>query len=332
MGSRWLTKVQLGQEATAGTEVAATTVLRAPFATIEDMLNVQVIEEDVGIIGGEDRTIVPYKWGQLSIPQHPASFEQLPYFCTSLEKVVTGAADGAGSDKIYQYDVPYSAVADWQTYTVEAGDDQQEEQMLYGFFKSFQLSGKGEGPVLVQGTMIGQAVATGTFTGSVSVPTVEDIIFSKGALYLDAVSGSYGSTQVSNTLLSFDLTVAQIVLVKQSADGALTWDIVYRGPVEISGSLSYVHNASAVTERGNWRSETPRLMELKFTGSSVATAGTTYSAKTLIVDLPIKYIKFNAMENNDGLTVVGCDFISKYNSTIADRGKIIVVNELTSLT
>ena len=331
MGARPLSKVQIGQETTPGTEVNASTVLRIPFATIEDMGEVQIIEEDVGIIGGTDRSILPYKWGQLEIPQHPATFEQLPYYLTSLVKLTSGTQDGTGSDYIYQYDVPYNAAGTYQTFTVEAGDDQQEEQMLHAFFQRFELSGEGEGPVQIQGTMVGKAVSTGSFTAGVSIPTVEDILFSKGALYLDAASGAYGTTQVSNTLLGFTITVEQILLVKQSADGAQTWDIIYRGPIGISGNLTYVHNASAVSEKSAWRNQTPRLLRLLFEGNAVATPGTAYSKKTLIVDLPIKYTKFNALEDSDGLTTVACDFVSKYNATVGDRGKFIVVNELSTL-
>lgn len=326
-----LQKIQLGQESTAGTEEDATTILRAPFAGIEDMGEAQIIEEDIGILGGGDRSAIPYQWGQLAIPQHPASFEQLLYYLSGLEKIASGSQDGTSGDAyIYTYDVPYNGAGTYMTYTVEGGDSQQEEQMLYAVFQQFQLSAESEGLLQVQGTMVGQSVATGSFTAGVSVPTVENVIFSKGALYLDAVSGSYGATQVSNVLLSFDLTVESVLLVKQSIDGSQTWDIINRGPVDISGSITYEHIAAAVTEVSNMRNETPQLLELKWSGSAFGSAGDTYSNKTFIIDLPVKYTKINALEKDENASIVSLDFVSKYNATIGDRGKFIVVNDLSA--
>lgn len=328
-----LQKVQIGQEASVGVEEDATTILRAPFAALDDMGEAQIVEEDIGILGGSDRSIIPYKWGQMAIPQHPASFEQLVYYLSGIEKQASGTQDGTSGDAyIYTYDVPYNAAGTYQTYTVEGGDSQQEEQMLYAFFQQLQLSGEGEGPLQVQGTMVGQTVATGSFTAGVSVPTVEDILFSKGELYLDAISGTVGSTQVSNSLLSFELTVENILLVKQSIDGALTWDIIHRGPVDISGSLTFEHDSNAVSEVANMRAETPQLMQLKWEGSSFDNAGDTYSVRTFIVNLPVKYTKVNTLEVDDNLTTRSIDFVSKYNATAGDRGQFLVVNDLSAPT
>ena len=75
-GSRALRKLQLGQEGTAGTAVAATAIWRG-MGTIHDIREVVFPEEDVGYIGGTDRSYIARYWSELSMPEVEATFEQI---------------------------------------------------------------------------------------------------------------------------------------------------------------------------------------------------------------------------------------------------------------
>jgi hypothetical protein len=96
-GIKSLSKVQLGQEATAGTEVAATAVLHG-MGRLEDLIEVVKVETDVGIFAGPDYTYISRYEGQLSVPAIEASFQQIHYpFAAGVENIVSGTADTPAS-------------------------------------------------------------------------------------------------------------------------------------------------------------------------------------------------------------------------------------------
>ena len=185
---------------------------------------------------------------------------------------------------------------------------------------------------MMGGEWIGRQVTNGSFSTGVTVPDVETILASKGSLYLDAVSGTYGSTAVSDTLLSATINFNNLIMPKFTMDGQLYFDFHYVGNREITGNLRFEHNSSAVTEKTNFRNQTPRLLRLSFAGSTLTTAATApvYTTKRLIVDLPIKWESFDALDDLDGNSTVTANFRSRYNSTVANAGKFIVVLDGTT--
>lgn len=330
-GIRQLRQIQLGKETTAGTATTATTRWRG-LGALTDGRVVTFPEEFIGIIGGGDRSYIAQINASASFDSTDATFEQLPHLLLAGVAVDTaGTADGAGSGYIYTYPIPYDAAPTVQTYTIRAGDNQQAEIMEYAFIQSFSLSGNAGEALMMSGNWVGRQTTDGSFSTSVSVPSVESILASKATMYLDAVASTYGNTAVSQTLLSATVNFDNLIMPKFTMDGELYFDFHYAGNREITGSLTFEHNSSAVTERGYMRSETPRLLRLKWEGSAVTTAGTDYTYKTLILDLPIKWESFDPLDDQDGNSIITGNFRSRYNATVGDAGKVIVVNELSAI-
>lgn len=336
MGVKALQKLQIGAESTKGTEVNATTIWRGPGGMLEDTLVIERVEEFVNIAVPINRTYIPSLSGALSMAATPATFEQLPYILEAGIISETPAQDGAGSDYIYEYPVNTTSINTIRTYTIEGGDNQQAEIMLYSFVTDFSLSGAAGEALMMSANWVGRQIATTTFTAALSVPAVEEILASNGKVYLDAVSGSYGGTQVTaGNVLSFNLDVTTGYRPKWTIDGnSLDFDHDYFdiGSFDISGSLVWEHAATAVTEKSNWRNQTLRLLRLEYQGSAVATPGATYSNKTLLIDVPIYWEKFNALGDQDGNTIVEGTFKGGYDETDATALQITVVNELSALT
>ena len=67
-------------------------------------------------------------------------------------------------------------------------------------------------------------------------------------------------------------------------------------------------------------------------GAELATAGTTYTYKTMLLKLAGLWEKIGPMSDDDGNNVMSGTLRVGYNSTSALAGQIIVVNELASLT
>jgi hypothetical protein len=253
-------------------------------------------------------------------------------FNAGVEGIASGTADTPGSNYIYTYDLPTTAAPSVKTYTIEAGDNEQEEQMLYCYVEDFTLSGSGGGPLNMSGTFKGRQVNTGTYTAAIAVPTIEQILFSKGKVYLDASAGTVGTTQVSNTLLAASINVNTGIIPKWTADGSLDYSFIQYTEPDVTVDVTFEHNASAVTEKSNWRNETTRLLQLKFEGSTFTTAGTVYSVHTLIANFAGKWENFDALSDQDGNDIVTGTFRAKYTAADTLFGQFIVSNELSALT
>jgi hypothetical protein len=291
-------------------------------------------EEFIGVIGGGDRSYIPKLAGSVSFDSVDATFEALPHLLMAGIEYTTssGTVDGTGSGYVYTYTIPHSTAPTIKSYTIRAGDDQQAEIMEYSIVQNFTLEGNAGEALMMSADWFGRQITNGSYSTSVSVPTVESILASKATMYLDAVSGTYGATAVSDTLLSATLNFNNLIQPKFTMDGQLYFDFHYVGNREITGSLTFEHNASAVTEKTNWRAETPRLLRLLFAGTALTTSTATHATKKLIVDLPIKWESFDAISDQDGNSTVTGTFRSRYNATVANAGKFVVVlNSTTSI-
>ena len=329
-GSRALRKLQLGDEVTAGTAVAASTIWRG-MGVIHDIREVNFPEEDVGVLGGTDRSYIGRYWSELSMDAVEATFEQLPYILEAGVAEESPTQDGAGSDYIYNYLAPTTAQNTIQTYTIEGGDDQQAEEFDYAFVQSFNLSGEGQGALMMSADWMGRETTNTTFTGALSIPTVEEIIVNDGTLYIDDSGGSVGSTAVSSTLFGIDLQWDTGLEAYWAVDGSKDFSLHKFTTDEIVLNLTYEHNASAVTEKAKYRAGDVRLIRLLFEGSAVATPGTTYSNKSLIIDLAGVYEDWSALEDQNGNDVVTATLRCRYSVADTLKADVTVVNELSAL-
>src|SRR5574342_372935 len=125
-GARALTKIQLGREATAGTAVVASTLWRG-MGTIHDTREAQLVAEDVGILMGTHRSIIPNYEATISMASVNATFQQILHLLEAGIMAATPTNDGVGTGKIYTYNLPTTTAPTIKTYTLEGGDNQQAE-------------------------------------------------------------------------------------------------------------------------------------------------------------------------------------------------------------
>lgn len=331
-----LQKIQLGKETTAGTAVAATTIWRGMGSMLEDQRVVEEIEELVGILDGADRTAVTQLMGGIEFAETPLNFEQLQYlFAAGFGGPTTGASDGSGSGKVYTTTIPTTAAPTGVVYTLQGGDAFEAERMEYSAVKKISISGEGGQTAKVSAIWLGRQVTTNAFTGSLAIPSVEDALVSKGKVYLDAISGTYGTTQVSGAILKYKIDYEPLWIPKFTMDGSLYFTYLVYGGHKITGEITFEHDTAVSGtggEKANMRSQTARKLRLDLIGNALTTNGTTYSTKHAIFDLPVKWNKIGVIEDFNGNDIVTMGFRSRYNATSAEAGKIIVVNELSSLT
>jgi hypothetical protein len=329
-GIKALRKLQFGRESTAGTIVPATTVWRG-IGTLEDAREPVFPAEDIGYLSGTSRSYIPKVEGALDLESVEATFEQLPHILEMGIKTATPSQDGTGSGYIYQYDFPTTAAPTIKTYTIEGGDNQEAEVMEYCYVSEFTLEGNAGEAWMMSANIVGRQVALQGFTGSVAVPTVEDMLFQKSKLYIDAIGGTWGSTLKSNTLLNASLNYTTGIIPKYTADGNLYFSFIQYTQPEVRLTVTFEHDGTAATEKVNWRNQTPRLIRLLIQGSTFTTAGTSYTMKTGIIDLAGKWESFQKLGDQDGNDVIEAEFVARYDATAAKFGKILVVTNLSAL-
>src|SRR4051794_34224122 len=123
-GRRQLSKIQLGKQSVFATPVAATTIWRGNGSFLSDDRQVGDIDELAGIIGDTDRTAIVDIVGSMELAETPLTPQQFQYLqAMACGGVVTGSADGSGSDKTYTTNFPTTAGPTPNYYTIEAGDD-----------------------------------------------------------------------------------------------------------------------------------------------------------------------------------------------------------------
>jgi hypothetical protein len=403
-----LQKLQLGKEATAGTKVTPTTILRIPDFTIDDNRVVVIPNENIGYINPTDRSYIPAKGATISLAAAELSFEQ-PYFAeASIKAVSTGAADGGGSGKVYTYSMETAGTANTtNTYSMEIGNDNATKFAQYCYCKDFEISGrKGEavkvssnwggrdcdlnalsattitlttaGSVISHsgsglgifsagssiilnttssgspnnGTYVITSISSGsgvlgspvttmasgsatslrqTFSRGVALPTVEEVLFQKGKLYIDAVTGSIGTTQITNTFIGFSFKYNSGISEKMTGDGNLYYSFTTHDGASATLDVTFEDDIAPVNEWLNYTAGTARQVRLVFQGSAFATAGSTYTYKTFIIDAIGKWIKFTPPSDDNGNQVVTGTLQLGVDPTTSTIGQLIFVNALTAL-
>ena len=338
-GAKWAQKIQLGRESAAGTAVAATTIWRGMGGMLKDNTEVTMVDELTGVPLNTTRNYIAKQEGALSMAATPASFEQLPHILEAgIKSVGTGAADGSGSDKIYAYPVGITAANTIKTYTIETGDNEQAEEMPYSFVEKFTLSGERNQAVMVSADWIGRIVSNSTFTPALTIPTAEIILAPRSWFYIDAVGGTIGTTQVSETLLKWELSVTTGWRAKYTVDselqgGGMRFAFAYfdRDSFKAEFKATFEHNATAVAQKALFRAGTPRLFRLQIPGSALTMVGTAYTNKFLIIDMAAVYSDWDALDAEDGNGIASVTAQIGYDPTAAKALSITVVNELATI-
>ncbi len=330
-GIRALRQIGMAIETTAGVEVNATTVWRGT-GTLKDNTVLIMPEEDVGAYVKKARVYIPQEGGTLTLDEVPATYEHLPLlWACAIEGFRTGTVDTAGSGFVYQFDVPPTGTANAiKTLTCEMGDNTRVDLGVYGFVKSWSLSGaKGEA-VMMGGEIETRAVTDTEFTtASPTVPTVEEILFQKGQLWIDATT--IATTTATNTWLGFSLDGPSGWNSIFTGDGSTSFSAIkYVGQKDdpITGELTLEHDTTAETEITAARAGTTRLVRMLFQGTALTSAGT-YTYKTLKVDAVVHYTDVPELSDEDGDDTVTLPFEVISNNTLAMQ--IIVVNQVTTL-
>ena len=322
-GIRALRKIQIGKEATAGTKVDADIIWRGT-GSIHDNMDLVFPTEDIGMLVPVGRSYISRYEAGLTLNETEATFEQLPHL---FEMGIESVTPTGTTEFTYTYVMPYAstdlvASTDLATYTVEGGDNVAEEEFGFGFVRSMSLTGSAGQALMMSAEIVGRQVEAGTFTTGVAIADVEEILFSKGKLYIDDVVAFPATTQISNQLLGMSLSINTGWLPVYTADGALYFSFIKQTTPEVTLQITFEHDTTAVAEKANWRTQTARIIRLLFTGTD---------GKSLDINIAGKWASFDVLGEQDGNDIVSGTFVGYYNSTVGGMFQVAITNLLAAL-
>jgi len=354
-GRRALQRIQIGRETTPGTPVSPRFIWRGNGNMPEDQREIVKVDEVIGIFGGADRTYIPKLMAQLSLADTEATFEQLPplFNMLGLGTVTTNSAQGSlqgasGSTALFAWNVPTTISGPTISYTVEAGDNTEVEQLPYVIASEVKLSFAGGEAMKVSATLMARmtgTTATQTWTVPGTFEQVETILASRGTFYLAPAVANFpfsllaAAHQVTaGNILSGEITFAAKWEPKFTVDsGQLFFHTAVWTDIEISGQLTLEHQvsgtygAAGAGQKSKWRNEEAQLLRMQWSGGTIA-MGTTVTTKLLRIDLPMKWEKFDVLGDQNGNVIVSGQFFSKWNEAsagTAGRGTIVVARRGT---
>jgi hypothetical protein len=338
-GGKWAQRIYLGREATAGTAVPATTVWRGEGGQLEDMRETNVVPELIGVPMPSSRTYAGKLGGQLAMASTPATPEQLPHLLeAAVAAVVTGVADGsASSGYVYEYAMSASSVNTIKTYTIETGDNAGAEEMAYSFVQQLTLEAVAGQAVMMSANWVGREVEPDSFTTGLTAPTVSHLLAANSTLAIDDDDDGFGTTPLAaGNLLSWKLTFDTGWRGKWTVDsGELYFHFAYfdRDSFNAVLELKWEHDTAAIAEKAKWRADATRLVRIEVTGDAYATAGTgtELGGKGLRIDFPGRYTKFNALDSEDGNSIVVATLQGGYDEVSGEVLAFLVANEIAVL-
>lgn len=301
-------KLQIGLESSAGTAVAATRVWRGPAGSIVDSQERVLVNENIGYAGRVARSYLPSTICNYAMPETEATFEGLPIILSaSIDDIVAGSGVGSTPEAYsYTYAVPTTnGAAATKYYTLEAGNNQQAYEMEYSFVPDWSLKGAQNTALMVSANWQGRQKTATTFTGALTAPMVEEILFNKGKLYYD--SASMGDTVQTGSWLGFNLNYVSGWKAVYTGDGNLYWSLpVFKGAT-ITGDITLEDSTLAATIKGHQAAGTTGLMRWLFEGSTTG-AGGTYQKKTFRADMAVTWLSVPGNESQDDDDIVTFPF------------------------
>lgn len=317
---------QLGREGTAGVAVPATALWRGAFSMLEDARERVIVQEEIGAFTQPERSYDARLLAHWNQPSTPLTYEQVLHILAAGIKTTTPSGVGP---YVYTFNLPYSgtSVNAIETYTIETGNvtvpaDQYE--MEYSFVEDFEFSGAANESWMMQSTWTGRQMTQAARTAALSVINVNDAIFAKTKLYIDATGGTIGTTQKLGVLMNASIKVKTGWLPVPVGDGNLYFAAIKPTQPEITFSVTLELEDSSVVaaERVFYRSNVVRLFRLLADQSA---------ALKFQIDIAGKYDSIDDYTNTDGNTTVTFNGHGVASSADSLATTFVVTNSIAAL-
>jgi hypothetical protein len=128
------------------------------------------------------------------------------------------------------------------------------------------------------------------------------------------------------------MTIKTGLIPVWTGDGSLAFSFDKCIGPEVSGSITFEHDAVGVARYDDFIAGTTSKVRMEFQGSALAGAGGTFTTKALRIDMAMKIKSIDLLDSINGNNVVKVNYTAVYSSAASLYCVITVVNKLASLT
>ena len=282
-----LRRIQIGQESTRGNAVAADAILLGRLTATPTPNWYKPDDEERNSLALNHRLTNVGQHNSLSY-EGSLTFEQVGHLLSmGVGALTTSQPDAGGSPNVYDhtFEPTLTALAAQKAYTVEYGDNQQEYESAFIVAASLDFS-YAIGDVWKMGAeLFARFPSKSSFTGSLTAPTVEDVVGQKTKVYIDSSWANLGNTQVSSTLINAKVGGNTGLVPTRYSDGSLEFSDVAENPWASQVELMLKHNASGIVQYDNLVAGTLVFVRLEVEGSTIQNS---YN-NTWRIDMAMRY-------------------------------------------
>lgn len=315
-----LMQYQIGTEVTWGTEVAPT----AKLGLIDD---VEITPEVEGVIFKEKRgSLAPgfvaglNKAGGSAKVSGIISYEDIPYWLDSLAGQATPS--GAGP-YVYAHNGTLGTVPTRRKLTLAKGQGSDVHSLLGGIVKEISFKVESGKEATFEASLVGKKVVSDSLA-ALSDRTLNPVLASQFALYIDAVGGTIGTTAITNIAwFSYELKLSTKAEAYFSI-GNLNpfnyrednWDVTLNMTLELAASSkAYIDSIIGTS-----------LLQHQIRAKATDTT------RILQLDAAVAYLKAPKLySDSDGVVTVELEGSGIYNSALGNYFKSSVTNGVASL-
>jgi len=199
MPATHLRRVQLGQQSTFSTPVAATSILRGvKDGSVTINHNDAVVEE----LGRSVSDLVVFSQrhaeGEIELQ---TTYEDILYGLFGL----FGPVAPSGGARVFS--APVVSYATPQIYTIEYGAPGAEYRVVGGIIREWTLRYEANAGVTESWAFIGSAVQANALTGSLPTRIVTPVLSRHASWFVDNVGTAHGTTQIPGTVIEAELSI-----------------------------------------------------------------------------------------------------------------------------
>lgn len=290
MGNRYFSKVQYGKEviSTHGTAVPATKILLGKVPAVNSDRKPEFPAEDVGIRTDAVRSVIHQYLYTNTLSTEHGYYQQLPmlFGCGLLGNVTPAPVTGGKTDYLWTFTPSLTASNTPDSLTIELGDDTQAFEAEYCMFERIRIGGQvSQGmeasPVNVEADFFGRQLTPTTFTGALSLPTVEPINAKLARFYLDPTWAGIGGTEKTNILRGFDVEILTGLHPKFTGDANKYFNAHGEGLIMVTANFTLEGTSVADAIFDAQQAQTFQAVRLQINGSLIPTA----TAHSLKIDI-----------------------------------------------
>ena len=278
-GELWRQYWQIGKETTPNTTVAAT---RKMYFNIDDSKLMRERDPRPKKFATQSRdnvramTLGPIKaGGSIALPLSASEI---------IELLLMGINGGVTPTGTAAYLWAFTPGTTLDPATMEWYDGARGWEMGGTYVDKIKIAGSVTDETIVTADLFGMSLETATMTAALTDRTPDFIEGWETKMYLDALGDTPGTTQVTGTLINWDIEIANNTKRKYFAENTQDAGAIIIDALDITGKLTFeASNAAAATAFADWDAVTEKLLRLDFGNNEVISGADT---KFVTVDLP----------------------------------------------